>query len=37
MKSKAFYWVVVVVCVGLLIWGWSIALTNLVNGTSVVS
>jgi hypothetical protein len=37
LKSKGFYWFVVIASALLLLWGWSVALKNLVNGTSVVS
>ncbi|HTT06017.1 MAG TPA: hypothetical protein VMF64_12070 [Steroidobacteraceae bacterium] len=37
LKSKGFYWFVVIASSLLLLWGWSVALKNLVNGTTVVS
>jgi hypothetical protein len=37
MKNKGFYWFVVVASSLLLLWGWSIAVRNLINGTTVVS
>jgi hypothetical protein len=37
MKSKAVYWLVVILSSALLLWGWSIAVQNLINGTTVVS
>ena len=37
MKSKATYWVVVIASSALLLWGWSLAIENLIKGTTVVS
>jgi len=37
LKSKGFYWFVVIASSLLLLWGWAIAVKNLVNGTTVVS
>lgn len=37
MKSKAVYWVVVIVSTALLLWGWSIAIENLIRGTTVMA
>jgi len=37
MKSKAVYWLVVILSSALLLWGWSVAVHNLINGTTVVS
>lgn len=35
LKSKAFYWFVVIVSTCILLWGWAIALKNLIRGTTV--
>ena len=37
MKSKAVYWLVVILSSALLLWGWSIAVRNLIAGTTVVA
>jgi len=37
MKTKAIYWVVVILSSALLLWGWSVAVRNLIHGTTVVS
>jgi hypothetical protein len=37
MKTKAMYWVVVIGSTALLLWGWSLAIKNLIAGTTVVS
>ncbi|HLK70968.1 MAG TPA: hypothetical protein VKT19_03380 [Steroidobacteraceae bacterium] len=37
LKSKGFYWFVVIASSLLLLWGWAIAVKNLINGTTVVS
>jgi hypothetical protein len=37
LKKNGFYWLIVIVASLLLLWGWSIAVRNLVNGTTVVS
>jgi hypothetical protein len=37
LKSKAMYWMIVCLTSSLLLWGWSVALRNLINGTTVVS
>lgn len=37
LTSRAAYWVIVCLSSCLLLWGWSVALRNLINGTTVVS
>lgn len=37
LKNKGFYWLVVIASSLLLLWGWAVALKNLINGTTVVS
>jgi len=37
MKSKAAYWLIVIASSILLLWGWSLAVKNLIQGTTVVS
>ena len=37
LKSKATYWIIVCTVFCLLLWGWSVAIKNLINGTTVVS
>lgn len=36
LTSKAFYWVVVIASSVLLLWGWSLAIKNLIQGTTVL-
>jgi hypothetical protein len=36
-KSDAMYWIVVCLASCLLLSGWSVAIKNLINGTTVVS
>jgi hypothetical protein len=36
-KSNAMYWIVVLLGSCLLLGGWSVAIKNLINGTTVVS
>lgn len=35
LKSKAFYWFVVIASTCLLLWGWAVALKNILRGTTV--
>ncbi len=35
LKSKAFYWFVVISSSCLLLWGWADALKNIIRGTTV--
>lgn len=37
LKSKGFYWLIVIASSLVLLWGWSIAVKNLIDGTTVVS
>jgi hypothetical protein len=37
LQSRAVYWIIVSLTSGLLLWGWSVALTNLIHGTTVVA
>ena len=36
-KSRALYWMIICLTSGVLLWGWSVAVKNLINGTTVVS
>ena len=37
LKSRGMYWIIVCLASCLLLWGWSVALTNLIHGTTVVA
>ena len=37
LKGRAMYLLITLLASALLLWGWSLALKNLINGTTVVS
>jgi len=37
LKSNVAYWLIVCLASCLLLWGWAVAVKNLIHGTTVVS
>ena len=37
LNSNVIYWTIVFLASCLLMWGWSVAVTNLIHGTTVVT